>query len=105
MLELHVVFRKGKVLQSLFGKLITRVAIFRPSQVRDAGIQAVASIAAFSGFFNVFVCGCAAAALASAFAYLLAFDVGISAAAACVYVCTLVFVGTSVLSSVLRFWI
>ena len=70
---------------------------FLPFQVRDAGIQAFASVAAISGFHNVFVCGCAAAALASAFAYLFTLVVGISAAAACVYECTLVLEGTSVL--------
>ena len=78
--ESDVVFRKGKVQQSFFERLT-------PSQVRDAWIQAVAvaSDAANPGYFHVFVYGCAAAAMASAFAYLFVLDVGISAAASNYY--------------------
>ena len=86
-LDSDVVFRKGKVHQSFFGRLTTRLAICHPLR---SEMQAVASVAAISGASNVFVRGCAAAALASAFAYLFALDVGISAAAAIVYECTLV---------------
>ena len=83
-------FSKGngssKFLREAHGKFDN----FRPFQVRKSGIQAVASVAATSGFHNVFVCGCAAAALASAFAYLFTLGVGFIAAAASVYVYTLV---------------
>ena len=97
-------FSNGKGSSKSLREVDDKSGNFLPSQVRDAGIQAVASIAATSGFFNVFVCGCAAAALASAFAYLFAPDVGISAAAACVRVhispC-----GYIRSLGVLRFWI
>ena len=59
-----------------------KVGTFSPSQVRDAGIQAVASGAANDGLFCVFESGCAAAALTLAFEYPFAFGVDITAAAA-----------------------
>ena len=96
-------FSKGngssKFLQEVHGKFDN----FRPFQVRKSGIQAVASVAATSGFHNVFVCGCAAAALASAFAYLFTLGVGFFAAAASVYVYTLVLGGTFVLMKLFTF--
>ena len=98
-----MVFRKGKGSSKFLRAVDDKFVNFLPFHVRDAGIQAVASVAATSGFHNVFVCGCAAAALASAFAYLFTLVVGISAAAACVYECTLVLEGTSVLLRLLTF--
>ena len=82
-------FSKGKGSSKFLREVDDKIGTFPPSQVRDAGIQAVASVAAIS----------CAAALASAFAYLFALDVGISAAAAIVYECTLV-LECAILSSV-----
>ena len=93
---LGCVFSKGKGSSKFLREVDDKIGNFLPSQVRDAGIQAVASVAAISGFFNV--CGCAAVALASAFAYLCASDVGISAASC---VCVRVHIsleGTTLLS-------
>ena len=83
-------FPKGKGSTKFLWEVDGKVGTFPPSQVRDAGIQAeaVASDTANSGYFHVFAHGCAAAAMASAFAYLLALDVGIFAAGAISYECT-----------------
>ena len=86
----------------VFREVDDKFGNFQPFQVRDA-IQAVASVAATSGFHNIFVCGCAAAALASAFAHLFTIVVGISVAAACVCECLSVLEGTSILLRLFTF--
>ena len=78
---LGCVFSKGKDSTKFPWKFGDKVDTFSPSQVRDAGIQAVASDDANDGFFCVFESSCAAAALASAFEYLFVLVADISAAA------------------------
>ena len=93
-------FERERFFKVSSGGLTTRLALFHRLRSEMLGSMRVASDAANSGYFNVFVYGCGAAAVASAFAYLLALDVGISTAAAnsfqfpLVFECAILSLGT-----------
>ena len=89
-LDSDEVFRKGKVHQSFFGRLTTRLALFHPLRSEMLGSRRSLLMPPIQVTSTSSFTVCAAAAMASAFAYLLALFVGISAAAAISCECTLV---------------